>query len=162
MEPEEILDTAEVYPAITPLAGDLVPVTRDTWKRLFVAELMKHGIFAKAAKDVGLRPSRVRSAMKTDSDFADYVADAIEMAAGDLEESARKRAMLDSDALMGRMLEAMIPNRYRRDVVPPPSTTFVKAYIGFSPDMWDTREGAKDEVLEPPLIELIEGEADGD
>ena len=114
----------------------MVPVTDQTWKRLFLIELMKHGVLASAAGTVGKRPSEVRAEMAKDEEFRLLVNDSVEIANGQLEVRARTRAMNESDSLMVRLLEANIPDKFRRDA-PPTTVTFVKTYMEFNPDMWD-------------------------
>lgn len=135
------------------LQVDLVPVTDKTWKRLFALQLMEHGIFAVAAKAIGKRPSEIRKEAATDQAFAEIIQDAMEIAAGSLEHSARKRAIAESDTLMIRLLEASQPERFRRDA-PPSGTVFVKAYMGFTPDMWDDNTGKQKVETNPPSEQL--------
>lgn len=107
-----------------------------TWKRSFILALREHGIPALAAKETGVRMSRVRDAKKNDPKFLEYFNEAIEMANGDLEHNARLQAMSGSERIMIKLLEGNIPEKYAK-VEQNTSNTFVKAYIGFSPDLWD-------------------------
>lgn len=138
---------------------------KKTWKREFILSLREHGIPAIAAEQVGVRMYRVRAAKKADPKFVEFFDEAIELANGKLEQSARQQAMSGSERLMIKLLEGNIPEKYSK-VEQNVSNTFVKAYVGFSPDLWDQDAVAGELVAQgvleekKPLVELGEDERD--
>ena len=109
---------------------------KKTWKRDFILSLREHGIPAIAAEQVGVRIGRVALAKKDDPKFLEYFQEAIDLAKGHLEHEARKQAFAGSERLMIKMLEGNIPEKYSKtDQLA--TNVFVKAYVGFTPDLWD-------------------------
>lgn len=128
-----------------------------TWKRAFILQLREHGIPALAAKQIGIRIHRVAQAKKDDPRFLEYFNEALQMANADLEYNARLQAMSGSERIMIKLLEGNIPEKYAK-VEQNTNNTFVKAYIGFSPDLWD-QPAVDGELIanDTPLPELVEG-----
>jgi len=138
---------------------------KKTWKREFILSLREHGIPAIAAEQVGVRMCRVRAAKKADPKFVEFFEEAIELANGKLEHNARQQAMSGSERLMIKLLEGNIPEKYSK-LEQNVNNTYVKAYVGFSPDLWDQDAVAGELVAQgvieekPPSIELGDDERD--
>lgn len=146
----ELFDIAEPVLVDTE-AEELLPIPAHAWKRAFVLDLMKHGILVIAARNIGKRIRDVAYARKMDPDFDLYVKEAIELAKGELEYEARRRALAGSDFLLVKMLEANLPETYGKNAAPT-GDIFVKAYIGWSPDAWD--EQIKNKVVEGEVVQV--------
>jgi hypothetical protein len=124
---------------------------KKTWKREFILSLREHGIPAIAAEQVGVRLVRVTNAKKDDPKFLEYFQEAIELAKGHLEHQARKQAFAGSERLMIKLLEGNIPEKYSK-TEQNTINTFVKAYVGFTPDLWD-QDSVAGELAAQGLLE---------
>ena len=125
---------------------------RKTWKREFILNLREHGIEAVAAKQTGVRLKQVAYAKKSDPRFLEYVNEAIATANGELELIAREQAIGGSERLMIKLLEGNLPEKYGKasDTY---STTYVKAYVGFTPDLWDVSQAEAELTARGKLAE---------
>jgi hypothetical protein len=124
---------------------------KKTWKREFILSLREHGIPAIAAEHVGVRLYRITNAKKDDPKFLEYFQEAIEMAKGKLEHEARKQAFGGSERLMIKLLEGNIPEKYSK-TENNTNNVFVKAYVGFTPDLWD-QDSVAGELAAQGLLE---------
>ena len=114
------------------------------WVLPFLVSLRVTGNVAQSAAVAGIDRHSVRRLREQSADFAEAMNEAVAEAVELLEAEARRRAMNGSDALLMFLLRAARPETYTQGMLSQNAAAagsmVVKAYVGWSPDVWDEEE----------------------